>query len=108
MSQATKEGFHCLGTAVPRLEFTCRQQQECPKHKGQGCPAADIHPVLWEYLSQASESSIHSHPHQQTGHPHGPLYGCGNIKMIDYCLSPSLPFSKVILNQKHFKSMLYF
>lgn len=28
--EANKEGFHCVRTAVLQLEFTCKQQQECP------------------------------------------------------------------------------
>lgn len=57
--------------------------------------------MLW--VLEPRDSSIYTCPHQQTGHTQGPFYGCGKVNVID-CGLP-LFFSKVILNQKHFKSM---
>lgn len=51
-----EEGFQYVGTAVPQVEFTHRQQLDCvslaspPKGKGQAFPVVDLCPVLWGIL----------------------------------------------------------
>lgn len=96
--EAIEEGFSYVGTTAPQVESTSGSSRGVPgfssQRQGTSLPCCSLRPVLWRYLSQFESFTPTLTSTQDT------------FKVLSMGVATSFSlssFSKVILNQKHFK-----